>query len=581
MGPGDGGGRAAAKLTPQLVPEALHLQFLATGADMSVRVRNQLSDRWNHYTIQLSQLIEKAQRVGSDFTVALCGYQLATVSLYFGTGAVVEQELAGQVEGTSAAAAGLSVLFPPSAFLGWLQQAEQAHARCSAVLPLQWTVGLERRQHAALAWKPWLQRLQQEGDRWQLPAEETWEVSEEEQQQKQHPNSQQQVLKDLKLTRSVVRSPASTLGYRNAVYAAAWKRLQAAAKISASMSTADVACRIIALVDHDSSVGSLLAVAAGIVAAGRTERLSMLLACNNIVKVMQLPERAAQLRRELEQLQADLPHRLLSFEQLLAYFVWRAYNDTSILTDTGDSVVTGIAVALRATVDVLPQLAPEHLQYCFHSIEVAAWYGGPGSIHPLSTRGQSVRNLIDLLRRAQQQGSDNTVAHCGYKLAAFSAKYGAWAYRCQQFALQQKKDPESLGGSAFARPSAFLGWLQQAKQAHARCNELLPLQWTLELMRREKQAAVCKPWLQLQQKEGDCWQQEGSEPNPDPEADAYMERRRTARNLATVFQCSGCGMPHSHLQTCADCKRAQYCSRQCQRDHWKKHKEFCRAHRRE
>ena len=167
--------------------------------------------------------------------------------------------------------------------------------------------------------------------------------------------------------------------------------------------------------------------------------------------------------------------------------------------------VTSMLVLCRAMVDVLPHLAPEHLQYCFHSTEIAGWYAGPAEIYPLKQRGQSVRNLRGLLERAQQQGSDFTVAHCGYRLAAFSAKYGAWAYSCQHIALQQKQDPESLSGTAYARPSAFLGWLHQAKQAHARCMALLPLQWTLELTRRVKEAAVCKPWLQLQQREGDRW----------------------------------------------------------------------------
>ena len=92
-------------------------------------------------------------------------------------------------------------------------------------------------------------------------------------------------------------------------------------------------------------------------------------------------------------------------------------------------LLTSMLVSCRAMVDVLPHLAPEHLQYCFHSLEIAGWYAGPAEIYPLKQRGQSVRNLRGLLERAQQQGSDFTVAHCGYRLAAFSAKYGAWAYR--------------------------------------------------------------------------------------------------------------------------------------------------------
>ena len=119
----------------------------------------------------LSELLEQAQQQGSDFTVALCGYQLASMYADYGTMAHKKiKKPAAETQGSSEGLHAHDGVLPPSAFLGWLRQARQAHAHCRATLPKQWTVGLERRQQAPLAWKPWLQRLQREGDRWQPPS---------------------------------------------------------------------------------------------------------------------------------------------------------------------------------------------------------------------------------------------------------------------------------------------------------------------------------------------------------------------------------------------------------------------------
>ncbi|KAK9807887.1 hypothetical protein WJX72_012258 [[Myrmecia] bisecta] len=39
------------------------------------------------------------------------------------------------------------------------------------------------------------------------------------------------------------------------------------------------------------------------------------------------------------------------------------------------------------------------------------------------------------------------------------------------------------------------------------------------------------------------------------------------------FVCDGCGRTFSQLWKCKDCQGVGYCSKQCQRAHWKEHKQ--------
>ena len=55
---------------------------------------------------------------------------------------------------------------PPSAMLGWLQQAEAARRRCKSMLPKQWLFEVDGLRAVAAPAKAWLQHLQQQGDRW-------------------------------------------------------------------------------------------------------------------------------------------------------------------------------------------------------------------------------------------------------------------------------------------------------------------------------------------------------------------------------------------------------------------------------
>ena len=45
----------------------------------------------------------------------------------------------------------------------------------------------------------------------------------------------------------------------------------------------------------------------------------------------------------------------------------------------------------------------------------------------------------------------------------------------------------------------------------------------------------------------------------------------------TVFRCFFCGKHGHNLPKCRQCAQAYYCTADCQRKHWKKHKVVCRA----
>ena len=41
--------------------------------------------------------------------------------------------------------------------------------------------------------------------------------------------------------------------------------------------------------------------------------------------------------------------------------------------------------------------------------------------------------------------------------------------------------------------------------------------------------------------------------------------------------CMGCGLKVKEFKVCSGCHVARYCSRACQRHHWKKHERRCKA----
>ena len=117
-----------------------------------------------------------------------------------------------------------------------------------------------------------------------------------------------------------------------------------------------------ALTTSDFSIRTLLLVAAAAPLVGRcgVKITRLLIVYNCIVESMQRPAESAKLQQELAQLQADLPHILLSYQELLAYFVKLASNEAAELMTTGDgSMASDIDAAYRWACPVTVGEAPE------------------------------------------------------------------------------------------------------------------------------------------------------------------------------------------------------------------------------
>ena len=153
--------RLAVDLLPQLAPDNPRLRFLAasaSGATLGAALHGAAASRDSQLAVAAARtrhlaMVQAALSValqqGSDVIIACCGYLMA-----------VETDL-WVIESTTAQG-----VPPPSAVLGWLQLAEAAQRRCKAMLPKHWTSELDDRKAMALPAKPWLQHLQQQGDRW-------------------------------------------------------------------------------------------------------------------------------------------------------------------------------------------------------------------------------------------------------------------------------------------------------------------------------------------------------------------------------------------------------------------------------
>lgn len=143
-------GRLAVELLPKLARDSPRFLVDAAGAALfSQQLRN-------IYPV-VHDALRAAEEQGSNYYVAYCGYRLADAALLSLFASRAPEDLED---------------YPPSALLAWLQQAEAAHRKCKGLLPHKWTVDLDMQKALALPAKPWLQRLQQEGDRWRPPLPE-------------------------------------------------------------------------------------------------------------------------------------------------------------------------------------------------------------------------------------------------------------------------------------------------------------------------------------------------------------------------------------------------------------------------
>ena len=139
-------GRLAAELLPQLAPDNPHSYYAAATMASCVPTAESVHTR---YLRGITTALDVARQQGSDYYTAICGYQAAI-----------------EIEVWVAESAVQRGLPPPSAVLGWLQQAEAAHRHCKALLPKQWTVALDSFRADAAPAKAVLQDMQQKGDRW-------------------------------------------------------------------------------------------------------------------------------------------------------------------------------------------------------------------------------------------------------------------------------------------------------------------------------------------------------------------------------------------------------------------------------
>ena len=254
---------------------------------------------------------------------------------------------------------------------------------------------------------------------------------------------------------------------------------------------------------------------------------------------MRRPAVRARLQSEL----AALPQQLVSYEELLAFFIVFGADlalDLRIGDDPAVLSYRDVRTATRLALELLPQLAPSNPRLRYTAASLAKCVV-PRLHAPAETpRARHLAMHHAALGVAKQQGSDFYTAVCGYAMAASTDDWVA------ESAVQQ----------GLPAPSAVLDWLQQANAAHRRCKALLPKQWAGQLVGMKALAASAKAILQSLQQQGDSWR---------PLTTATLQELNTAlENCSKIssmkgLTCHGCGKPAPQLRKCGACKEAQYC----------------------
>ena len=248
---------------------------------------------------------------------------------------------------------------------------------------------------------------------------------------------------------------------------------------------------------------------------------------NEVVTLLRQPAVRRRLERELADAQQALPRPLLTYEQLLAFFVDAALG--LAMKNVGIGIMSGPAeLAARVADELLPGLAPDNPRLLVNAASAIHKLGDPKHY-------SAMRNA---LLAAERQGSDYNMADCAYSLAVDAATAD------DQAVLQ---DP----------PSTLLRWLQQGEAAHRRCKSVLPKVWSHKLTGRKMLDPLIKPWLQQLQREGDRWR-------PSPELSFQMMQLSVREYVAApppeaAITCDGCGKRAAQLRRCGGCKEVQYC----------------------
>ena len=274
---------------------------------------------------------------------------------------------------------------------------------------------------------------------------------------------------------------------------------------------------------------------------------------NSVVDLMRRPA----VRRRLESELAALPHQLISHEDLLVFFIHYGSRAALFLVlESGAGAISADTMtAIQLAADLLPQLAPNNPRFRYEAAVMAkcATSGLPAAV----CRTRHLTMLPAALDVARQQGSDCFIAECGYLLATGIEDW------VEESSVQRELPP----------PSAVLGWLQEAKAAHRRCKDVLPMEWTTKINEGKALTAPAKAILQRLQQQGDRWRpltpavqqglyatmQTSWEECKDLLACSGSGSGPGSDLLKQKLGCSGCGKFASQLRKCGACKEAQYC----------------------
>ena len=194
--------------------------------------------------------------------------------------------------------------------------------------------------------------------------------------------------------------------------------------------------------------------------------------------LLRQPAMRRRLELELADAQQALPRPLLTYEQLLSFFISITCACAMMAVIGARPPSSAQLAASRAAHELLPKLAPDNPRFL---IPAAA-----ATLHTSRMTNRYYPMIRSALRVAEEQGNDFYIADCAYGLAG-----------------QVIKDR----GSAVPqdRPSTVLRWLEQGEAAHRRCKSVLPKQWSFPLTSKKMLALVVKPWLQQLQRDGDRW----------------------------------------------------------------------------
>lgn len=162
--------------------------------------------------------------------------------------------------------------------------------------------------------------------------------------------------------------------------------------------------------------------------------------------------------------------------------------------------------------------------------------------------GRAIEHSMQAYRLAAGQRNDWALAYSAH-----------WAVVCTAGAVSM--------GTSFVSGSMIRAALeahQQAELALCRCKHVLPKLWidVLQIADNEPRIRHLQAALQGQ--------------HPPPLTPTAARMQRTFERVERAAACDGCGQSAVGLRRCARCRQAQYCSAECQRQHWKVHKRECR-----